>query len=203
MTALSRLLVVLALVLPTLAAQAATRKGSTPDPSQAAVFCPGPYALCIKAACDPATAKSKGKNETVVCSCEVQHGWSMGPAQCTDRMPVIENGMMKIMSTYSNAFNSLENQNMTCKGGQKQAWANCYGAMCTVDPLDPNRARCTCPVRHGDMVTLGGGCNKNNCSKMWSAARPAENTFANNHYWKWMKDQGYPSNPPAKVCGAI
>ncbi|MGN6572523.1 MAG: hypothetical protein ACTHLO_14030 [Pseudolabrys sp.] len=201
MTALRFLLIAAIAALSPLAAQAATKK-SSPDPSKFAVFCPGPYALCIKAACEP-TTKGKGRAETVVCSCEVQHGWSMGPAQCTDRMPVVQNGQMQIMSTYSNAFNSLENQNMTCKGGQKQAWANCYGATCTVDPLDPNRARCTCPVRHGDMVTLGGDCNKNNCSKMWSAARPAENAFANNHYWKWMTDHGYPTNPPAKVCGAI
>jgi phage gp16-like protein len=58
-------------------------------------------------------------------------------------------------------------------------------------------------VRYGDMVTLGGDCNKNNCGKMWSAARPAENAFANSHYWKFMTDHGFPTNPPAKACGAI
>ena len=197
MTALSRLLFVVAAILSPLAAQAAPKK-SGPG---VAIFCPGEYALCIKAECTPQPG-AKGKTTNVVCSCSVQHGWSMGPASCGDRLPIVHNGMLQIMSTYSNEFNTLENQNMSCKG-PNQPWANCYGATCTVDVDHPERAHCKCPVHYGPMVTLGGGCNKNNCSKMWSAATPAENAFANNNYFRWMTDHGFTTNPPAKVCGAI
>ena len=194
------LLIAVAIALAPLAAQAAAKRGA-PDPANAAIFCPGPFALCIKAACAP-EADAKGKVTNVVCSCAVEHGWSMGPAQCSERLPIVHNGQLQIMSTYSNAFNTLDHQNLSCKGSH-QAWANCYGATCAVDPEHPDRAHCKCPVRYGDMVTLGGDCNKNSCNAMWSAARPAENAFANNHYWKWMTDHGYPTNPPAKACGAI
>lgn len=178
-------------------------KGQAQTGSSLAIFCDGPYALCIKAACNNNIVVSGGK-QTVECSCTVQHGWSMGPAACAQRVPITgSNGMTTLMSTYSNFYNGPD-QNMTCKGsGQK--WANCYGATCVSDPSDPTRARCSCPVRTGDMVTLGGGCDKNKCGDMWSAARPAENAFANNHFFTWMKANNpyYPVNPPAKVCGAI
>jgi hypothetical protein len=200
MIALKLLLVAVVLAILPQGARAVSRK-SGPDPSNVAIFCPGPYALCIKAACAPET-DAKGKVTNVVCSCVVEHGWSMGPASCEARVPVVHNGQMQLMSTYSNSFNTPDHQNLSCKGSS-QPWANCYGATCTVDPADPSRARCKCPVRYGDMVTLGGDCNKNNCGKMWSAARPAENAFANTHYWKFMTDHGFPTNPPAKACGTI
>lgn len=175
----------------------------TKNPKMFAIFCDGPYALCIKAPCSKEIVVSGGK-QTVECSCTVQHGWSMGPAACVKRMPVTgTNGVTKLMSTYSNFYNG-PNQNMTCKGSSQQ-WANCYGAPCVTDPSDPTRATCTCPVRTGDMITLGGGCDKNRCGEMWSAARPNENEFANNNFYAYMTKNYpyYPVNPPAKVCGAI
>ena len=40
---------------------------------------------------------------------------------------------------------------------------------------------------------------------MWSAATPAQNTFANNYFFEYMSKNHpkYPAKPPAKVCGAI
>jgi len=180
-----------------------TAAAQTKNPRMFAIFCDGPYALCIKAPCGNTIIVS-GNQQTVECSCTVQHGWSMGPAACIRRMPMTgKNGTTKLMSTYSNFYNGPD-QNMTCKGST-QKWANCYGAPCVVDPKDTTRATCTCPVRTGDMVTLGGGCDKGRCGEMWSAARPNENEFANNHFYSYMTKNYpyYPVNPPAKVCGAI
>lgn len=202
MKILKLLTLAVALALPSLAAQAAPRSGGpTPQPGFA-LFCEGPYALCIKAPCVP-VVNANGSVSTVVCSCTVEQGWSMGPAECAKRRPVKHGSSTHLMSTYSNYYNDQE-QNLTCKN-EKQQWANCYGAPCISDDSEPDRAHCNCPVRTGEMVTLGGRCDKGNCSKMWSAARPKENTFANNNFYNYMKTNhpNYPAKPPAKVCGAI
>lgn len=170
--------------------------------AQAQVFCNGPYALCIKAACVPVT-EPNGQIKRAVCSCTVEEGYSMGPAACSRRLPIKHGSTTHMMSTYSNFYND-QDQNMTCKIAG-QTWANCYGAPCAVDAKDPKRAQCTCPVLTGEMVTLGGKCDKNRCDEMWSAATPVQNAFANNHFFKYMTSNhpNYPTKPAAKVCGAI
>jgi len=37
---------------------------------------------------------------------------------------------------------------------------------------------------------------------IWSAATPAMDKFANDHFYKYMKEHGYlpPPNPPAQEC---
>jgi len=167
-----------------------------------AVFCEGTYALCIKAPCVP-VANADGTVTSVVCSCVVEEGVSMGPDTCAARRPRKHGSTTHMVSTYSNKFNT-EGQNLTCNNpGQK--WANCYGAPCVSDAADPARAHCNCPVRTGEMVTLGGKCAQDSCNTMWSAARPKENTYANNHFYNTVKNKfpNAPVNPPAKVCGAI
>ena len=189
---------VLAAALLPLAANAAPKSGSP----GVAVFCEGTYALCIKAPCAP-VLNVDGSVTKAVCSCVVEQGISMGPASCAARIPRKHGSTTHMISTYSNKFNN-EEQNLTCKNTGQQ-WANCYGAACISDSKDPTRAHCTCPVRTSDMVTLGGKCNQSSCNEMWSAARPAENAYANNHFYTTVKNKfpNAPVNPPAKVCGAI
>ncbi len=192
---------VLTLALLPMTAHAAKGKGPTPKPDLA-LFCEGTYALCIKAPCVPVT-NAKGTVTSVVCSCTVEEGWSMGPATCADRRVLKHGSTSHMMSTYSNYYNT-EEQTLTCNTTNQQ-WANCYGAPCTSNNGEPNRAHCTCPVWTGEMKTLGGKCDKGNCNAMWSAATPAQNTFANNYFFEYMSKNHpkYPAKPPAKVCGAI
>lgn len=59
----------------------AAPKASGPE---LAIFCEGTYALCIKAPCVP-VANASGIVTSVVCSCVVEQGVSMGPAPCSQR----------------------------------------------------------------------------------------------------------------------
>ena len=65
---------------------------------------------------------------------------------------------------------------------------------------NPSKATCTCPVDVGPSRTLGGDCNAGACDLIWSAATPAGDVFANQHYYDWMtKNQpGTPVNQPAR-----
>ena len=65
-----------------------------------------------------------------------------------------------------------------------------------------NAAVCKCPVNTGPMSTLGGTCDQGSCSKVWSAATPANDAFANKHFYNYMKKHhpDYPANPPALAC---
>lgn len=203
MIAWKSILTALVLLLVPAGVQAASEKGGPEPGPDVAVFCEGPYALCIKAPCVP-VANADGSVTTVVCSCTVQKGWSMGPAQCPDRRALKHGSTTHLMSTYSNYDNTPNNQNLTCKGND-QAWANCYGAPCVSDASTPDRAHCNCPVKQGEMVVLTDKCGSSTCNELWSAATPKENTFANNHFWNYMKEHhpDNPTRPPAKVCGAI
>lgn len=163
-----------------------------------AIFCHGYYALCIKAPCRAATAGGG----TVLCSCIVEHGWSMGPAKCTDagrKQPKPPQPGVSLMSTYSNYFNTCD-QTLSCGSDTKWAW--CYGAPCTVDAKDPSRATCTCPVRTSAAKTLGGGCYQPACSAIWSAATPAADAFANRYYYEYLTKKGVTVPPPAVACPA-
>jgi len=195
-----KLLALAAFALVPVLAEAAAPPASGPIQEQA-VFCDGPYALCIKAPCLPVINES-GETVSAVCSCVVELGYSMGPAACDARKPVVKNGRTFMMSTYSNYFNTQE-KTLTCSFAT-QIWAWCYGAPCVVDPLDPKKTTCTCPVSTGTMQTLGGKClsNSGGCTELWSAATPANNKFANDYFYAYMKKNhpNYPVNPPAAMC---
>ena len=168
-----------------------------------AVFCEGRYALCIKAPCKPIVSRSGDRKyaiEEANCSCEVETGWSMGPGSCDERKPATRGDRTYLISTYSNLFNE-SNQTLTCES-KETVWAMCYGAPCVVDENDPAKAICTCPVKTGKAMTLGGDCRKTACRDIWSAGTPADDTFANNHFYKYMKEHNLqpPPLPPAKEC---
>lgn len=202
-------------VLPPLLAPAAPVAAQEPaDPPSPAVlasiaaaefqstFCEGTYALCIKAPCSPIPTLDRIGNyyvEHALCECDVVRGWSMGPGSCPDRAPMEQNGRTYLISTYSNRYNSEEN---TLSCGDDTVWAWCYGAPCVVDEKDPSKATCTCPVETGPGSTLGGDCRPDACDGIWSAATPAGDAFANQHFAHWMKRNHpeVPANPPAAAC---
>src|SRR5262249_33365363 len=137
-----------------LAAAPAAKKSAVKVPPEMAKaqFCPGPYALCIKALCN--NPSGTGAGQKVDCSCDIVDGWSMGPGTCKDRLT-------SLMSTYSNYYNTSE-KTLFCES-KSTVWAWCYGAPCTVDAKDPKKAICSCPVQTGPMMTLGGSCDPGNC----------------------------------------
>ncbi|HSY52035.1 MAG TPA: hypothetical protein VLC46_24745 [Thermoanaerobaculia bacterium] len=168
-----------------------------------ATFCQGEYALCIKAPCAPiVTRKPDGtfSIEEANCTCDVLTGWSMGPLACDKRAPVTVSGHTYLMSTYSNFFNKT-NLTLSCPSSD-QVWALCYGAPCVVDEKNPSKSTCTCPIRVGPSMTLGGECRQEACKSIWSAATPSADTFANNNYFNYMTENKLqpPPNPPAKAC---
>jgi hypothetical protein len=167
----------------------------------AATFCDGTYALCIKAPC-VAIPSTGGTVDNALCSCEVVKGWSMGPAACSARTPVKHGNYTYLMSTYSNLFNAT-NKTLTCSSAETQ-WAWCYGALCVVDPKDPTKASCNCPVKQSAANTLGGDCKQDACGGLWSAATPQADASANAIFAAYMKKNNptVPSPPPAEACPA-
>lgn len=167
-----------------------------------ATFCEGTYALCIKAPCTPIPVLERLGNyavEQASCVCNVVKGWSMGPGACEDRQPVQQNGRTYLISTYSNLYNAAE-KTLSCPD-QDTAWAWCYGAPCVVDAMDPSKAICNCPVDIGPAKTLGGNCQANACDSIWSAATPAGDAFANEHFYNSMQ-RNHPNVPVHKAAAA-
>ncbi len=163
-----------------------------------AQFCQGYYALCIKALCRPTSDPTR-----VECACNVENGWSMGPAACTVKgrsQTTPPKPGMAIMSTYSNAFD-VKDSTLTCASDSTK-WAWCYGAPCKVDGPKGDRATCTCPVCTGAASTLGGKCDQAACSQVWSAATPANDKFAAGYFYEHLKKQGVDVPPPAAACPA-
>jgi len=168
-------LLLVALVVMPASAHAASRDvgGLAGKLKSAATFCDGTYALCIKAACMPTmTQGSNGPSiNSAICSCEVVKGWSMGPAGCTARAPVQVGNYTYLMSTYSNRDNAT-NKTLSCSSADT-LWAWCYGAPCVIDPKNPDKASCNCPVKQSAANTLGGDCLQGACNGLWLAATPA------------------------------
>jgi hypothetical protein len=177
---------------------------------QQSKFCEGTYALCIKAPCVAIPTLDRLGNyvtDHAACSCEVVQGWSMGPGACVDRAPVTQNGQTYLISTYSNLFNRTPknglNNTLMCND-TSTVWAWCYGAPCVVDPNDPHKASCNCPLKQSAMSTLGGNCTTASCTGIWSAAVQPGDKFANEHFHRYMQrnNPGTPVNPAAQACVA-
>jgi hypothetical protein len=194
------------LALPTsVEAALGTGAGTAEEIQNQANFCEGTYALCIKAACSGIPTLDRLGNYVIdraLCSCDVVKGVSMGPGSCEDRAPVKQQGRTYLISTYSNRDNNTH-RTLTCTD-PKTTWAWRYGAPCVVDENDPDKAACTCPIMQSPMSTLGGSCREDACNGIWSAAMPAGNKFANEHFYRTVQ-QRYPNipvNPPAPMCRA-
>ena len=197
------LIVAILVVAAAFAAEPQPSTSGTENP--VAIFCQQTYALCIKAPCSPIVSRKDDGTysiEQADCSCVVLPGWSMGPGPCDKRAPVTVGGRTYLMSTYSNFFNKT-NATLSCPSSD-QVWALCYGAPCVIDEKNPDKAVCTCPIRTGPAMTLGGDCWTGACKTIWSAATPQADAFANNNFFKYMTDHKLqpPPNPPAKDCSA-
>jgi hypothetical protein len=185
------------------AASPCVAQQATPSALDQAIFCEGTYALCIKAPCSPIPTLERLANygvEHALCVCDVVKGWSMGPGACEDRSPVKAHGRTFLISTYSNLYNDKQ-KTLACND-PKTLWAWCYGAPCVVDEKDPKKAVCTCPVEQSPARTLGGNCQQDACSSIWSAATVAGDAFANKHYYDYMTKNHpeVPVNQPAPQC---
>jgi hypothetical protein len=199
-------LAIILVLIPALAVAApGDGSGTTEELQSQATFCPGTYALCIKAACTGIPTMDRLGNYVIdraLCACDVVDGISMGPGACDDRKPVTQNGRKYLISTYSNHYNDT-NRTLTCESS-KTTWAWCYGAPCVVDEKDPTKATCTCPIMQSAMSTLGGNCRQDACDGIWSAAVIQGDKFASQHFYRTVQQQ-FPSarvNPPAPACPA-
>lgn len=180
-------------------AQDSMAEADTPD-VRPAVLCQETYALCITAQCEE--VESGSGRRMAECLCDViedsaeSPAWSIGPGSCESRAPVEEDGQTVLVSTYSNLYNTGDNQVATCDSID---WAWCYGAPCVVDPEDPTKAICDCPIETSEADILGP-CDQDLCSNgLWSAASAGESCFANCHYYEVMQEHGG-TNPPASAC---
>jgi len=198
---------IVAIFVATAAIAADPQPSSSTQPGAiVATFCNGEYALCIKAPCSPIVSRKKSDGtysiEEANCTCDVLTGWSMGPGSCDKRAPVTVSGRTYLVSTYSNFFNKT-NLTLSCPSSD-QVWALCYGAPCVIDEKNPSKSVCTCPIQVGPSMTLGGDCWQGACKSIWSAATPAADAFANDHFYKYMTEHKLqpPPNPPAKDCPA-
>jgi hypothetical protein len=167
------------------------------------IYCKGKYALCDRALCKPilgSNARDATKFDVVVCACPVKVGWSVAPKSCDKREPVTHDGLTFLISAYSNNLNP-NHSTLTCND-PATTWADCYGAYCVVDPRDPDRASCTCPLKKGAMATLGDDCQQKSCGLIWSAADIQLDKTADAQFYAYVKknDPGYPVNPPAAAC---
>jgi hypothetical protein len=174
-----------------------------PPEMNPANFCEGRYALCIKAPCEPIVTRDAKGNYSIKeanCNCVIEAGWSMGPGECDARRPKTVNGRTYLISTYSNFFNTTD-LTLTCPNDDT-VWAWCYGSPCVEDEKDSKKAICTCPIKVSKSKTLGGECRQIACKSIWSAATFAEDKFANDHYYEYMKQHHPvpPPNKPAKDC---
>jgi hypothetical protein len=127
-----------------------------------AYICQQKYALCTNAPCRP----DPHDPTVVICDCVVKGGYSVGLRPCPQR----SSHGSALYSTFSTALVTGDVRAMTC--GANVPWANCVDAVCELDPKDPAKATCHCPlVKTGPSFTLGGGCDTGTCGKtVWSGA---------------------------------
>lgn len=131
------------------------------------ILCNGKYALCTSAQCIPDPRNPK----MAICECVVQNGNNMGFSTCQQRTPSQDsNEVSHVLSTFS--FQEFPNKKgMACQSGG--VWSNCLDQPCTVNPLNPNQAICSCPLVTGSSsyLTFGGNCDTNTCKTgFWSGA---------------------------------
>jgi hypothetical protein len=151
-----------------------------------AYLCHDTYALCTNAPCVP----SPHDPDTVICHCEVKSGYSVGLYSCSKRAP---HGS-RLHSTFSTALVTGATRAMTC--GADVPWANCVDSPCELDPGNPDKAHCQCPVvKKGPSFTFGGDCNTGMCGKtVWSGAHT---TLGGKQVAAAMKGLGQPIVLPA------
>lgn len=147
-----------------------------------AYVCDGEYALCTSAHCIP-DPDAMGK---ATCFCTVQKGKSVSREPCHKRITKIDKiGVTRLISSFS--FEDAKSKRaMKCPSGSN--WTNCLDKICTVDPMDPKKAICTCQLMNvGEFETFGGSCNKETCKMgFWSGATEKESQMLQKELMKEM-----------------
>jgi hypothetical protein len=188
------------LAAPALGAE--TGKCGPANPFRDALVCVQEYALCISAPCVNIPPKpGDGGVPHAACVCEVVHGASIGKGSCESRKPVTTGGGTHLISTYSFQQNLPQYKLLTCTpaAGKSLAYADCYNQPCVVDPHDPAKATCTCPVLNtqgGSYISRGGNCDTS-CTQLLSGAPAKADEDVN---WQFACDLGMPTPPDPHRC---
>jgi hypothetical protein len=169
----------------------------------APTFCEGAYALCIEASCSPIVSRGQDGHlavERALCACDVVEGWSMGPMSCPERSKTAQGARTFLASAFSNLY-SGRSRVLSCPSPSHE-WAYCYGAPCVVDPRDPKKAMCDCPVKTGPAKHLGGDCKPTACEELWVGATPAGDEFAGPYFHGFLRKEHpeVPVHPAAQAC---
>ena len=128
------------------------------------------FALCTSASCEIDISDSK----YAICHCDVESGANWGKTTCEERMPQ----GTELSSDFSpiQAGPPLHLKALVCEN--EPTWASCLDAPCTVDPNDPTKAKCKCPVATTTpWETLGGECDPAECDRLWSAGHIVDKQF--------------------------
>jgi hypothetical protein len=106
-------------------------------PAQSAGFtlCRSTYALCTTAPCTPA-----GKDGALSCSCEVRTGYSAGQEACQDLRKASDSTQLRSRYYPVKSYAVCTND---------RPWAWCLDKPCTIDKVDPTKARCACTTAKG------------------------------------------------------
>lgn len=137
-----------------------------------AIVCNQTYALCSAAKCTP----DPRDNKKAICYCDNYQGLSAGTISCEKRKPYQDKmNVTHIVSTFSFENDGLKG--MTCESGTR--WTNCVNAPCTVDPTNPKKSICSCPIeKTGEIIVFGAKCNKHTCqNNFWSGALTTSHNF--------------------------
>ncbi len=133
------------------------------------IVCKQAYALCTSAPCIP----DPRHPDYAVCSCVVEKGESAGFKTCAERVPKQKQfNTTQLTSTFSFEQFSTK-KSINCEKGMP--WTNCVDAPCTVDPMNPTKAICSCKIDHTQaFFTFGGDCDTKTCATgFWSGATTA------------------------------
>lgn len=133
------------------------------------------FALCTSALCeiDDSTNETKA-----ICDCVVVSGPNWGMTSCEDRIPDGRN----LRSNFSpvQAGPPAYLRALVCEDNSKTSkCVLCLDKDCKVDKNDPTRATCICSVKPDceRWETLGGGCDRDECDKAWSAGQLVDKNF--------------------------
>lgn len=140
------------------------------------IVCDQDYVLCTSAPCIP----DPRHDGFAICTCDVEKGNSVGYKSCEKRAPQVKQFKIKqLVSTFS--FKQFKTKKgMTCARGKP--WTDCVDAPCTLNPRNPDKAICSCKLKHDQtFVTFGGQCKTDTCSSgFWSGAQISSSTQLRN-----------------------
>ena len=128
------------------------------------------FALCTSAPCEIDTLDSS----YAICHCDVEPGANWGKTTCEER--IFQGTELRSNFSPIQAGPPRHLKALVCEN--EPAWASCLDALCTVDPKDPTKAKCKCPIATTiPWETLGGECDPAECDQLWSAGHIVDEQF--------------------------